>query len=362
MKLRIFLPESERPEEGERFPWMLFDARDRLLREGACGLAEIPRGDGVEAVLPATRVLFARLRLPRVNAAMIREILPYAVEDRLLADPAHIHAVAGATDARGETVVAVIDREWLHAMLGALARAGIHPSSAWCESAILAGGKGDWNLVLGAARGMLVDDDGVSTTFDVGSANAFPLAVRVALDEASQRGARPQTVRVHTESARPLPDLAPWSAESGIPFMPGSNWEALARDQVPPDAINLLTDEFSTRASALARLRVPRAAVALAACVALVQLVFVGVDAMRLEHERSMLEMRREAIFRDAFPEARVVVDPELQMSRNLAELKRTRGLAADDDFLASLTRAALESGTRAKAVDYANGKLEVKR
>src|SRR5881227_3108656 len=174
MRLRIFLPPVERPDPATRFAWMLFDARHRMLREGVSTISEIPRGDDVEAVLPASRVLFARLKLPRVNAATIRELLPFAVEDRLLGDPSHIHAVAGARGAKGETVVAVIDRGWLQAMVTALERAGLRPARAWPESAVLAGGHGDWNLVWGSARGMLVDDDGVATTFDHDASSAFP--------------------------------------------------------------------------------------------------------------------------------------------------------------------------------------------
>ena len=87
MRLRIFLPAAERPDPNTRFAWMLFDGRRGLLRDGVSALAEIPRGDEIEAVLPASRVLFARLKLPKVSPATIRELLPFAVEDRLLADP-----------------------------------------------------------------------------------------------------------------------------------------------------------------------------------------------------------------------------------------------------------------------------------
>jgi len=139
LKLRVFLPDTARPDAATRFAWRLFDSRGQTLREDSSPAAEIPRADDVEAVLPAGRVLFARLKLPKVNAATIRELLPYAVEDRLLADPSHIHAVAGARNARGETVVAVVDRDWLQGMLDVLARAGLRPSRAWCESALLAG-------------------------------------------------------------------------------------------------------------------------------------------------------------------------------------------------------------------------------
>ena len=144
MRLRIFVPPAERPDPAARWTWMLFAARREMLREGSDPLAELPRADDVELVIPASRVLFARLKLPRVGGATLRELLPYAVEDRLLSDPANIHAVAGPADAHGETLVGVIDREWLDRVLDALGAVGLRPAKAWCESALLAGGAGGW--------------------------------------------------------------------------------------------------------------------------------------------------------------------------------------------------------------------------
>jgi general secretion pathway protein L len=362
MKLRIFLPASDRLDPSERVHWMLFDSRRNLLREDRSALADMPRADDVEGVLPASRVLFARLKLPKVNAATIRELLPYAVEDRLLADPSHIHAVAGNIDARGETVVAVIDREWLQAMLDTLARSGIHPARAWCESALLAGGRGDWNLVLGQARGMLVDDDGVGVTFDRDASSGLPLALRIALDEASARGDRPDSIRVHHEADTALPELEHWSAETGVPCTRGTLWETLAQGQPFAGAIDLLTHGFATRRTGLAALRVPRAALALTGVIVLVQFAFIAADTWRLDRERAALEARREAIFREAFPEARVIVDPELQMARNLAELQRARGLASGDEFLVGLTRSARESAAPVRSIEFGKGRLDVRR
>lgn len=353
MRLRVFLPASEPPDAAARLAWMLFDSRHALLRQDTSTLAGMPRADEVEAVLPAERVLFARLKLPKVGAATIRELLPYAVEDRLLADPAQIHAVAGPGNARGETVVAVVDREWLQRMVQALARAGRRPSRAWSESALLAGGKGDWHVVIGPSRGMLVDDDGVSATFDPSA--GVPLALRVALDEAAARGERPQVIRVHTEGGAPLPDLERWSGEAGVPFSPGTQWEEIARGRPGPQSIDLLKGELAhdeRRPSPI-----PRAAVALLAAILGLQLAFSALQGLQLRRERDDLERRREAVFRAAFPEAKAVVDPDLQMARNLGELRRARGLAAGDDFLAQMTRAAREARP-VKRVEYANGRL----
>jgi general secretion pathway protein L len=353
MKLRIFLPAADAADAVAPLAWILFDTRGNVLRQDASPAAQMPRASDVEVVLPAERVLFARLKLPKVSAATIRELLPYAVEDRLLADPSHIHAVAGATNDRGETLVAVVDREWLREKLGVLAAAGQRATHAWSESSLLAGGHGDWHVVLGPARGMLVDDEGVSATFDRGP--GFPLAVRIALDEAAARGERPASIRVHTDGGEKLPDLARWSAEGGTTFAPGTQWAILARGQPAATSINLLEGELSPRSKPSAQL--PRAAVFLVAAILGLQVLFSALAAMRMQRERDDLERRREAIFRAAFPEAKVVVDPDLQMARNLAEMKRTRGLAGGDDFLAQMTRAA-NGGAPVKAVEYANGKL----
>src|SRR6476659_7177509 len=122
MKLRVFLPAADSTSPRDPLAWMLMDARGHVLRRDHGPIEEMPKAETVEAVLPAERVLFARLKLPRVNAGTIRELLPYAVEDRLLADPSHIHAVAGPRNARGETLVAVVDREWLADWVRALSR------------------------------------------------------------------------------------------------------------------------------------------------------------------------------------------------------------------------------------------------
>ncbi len=358
MRLRIFLPNIDRPEAETRFAWMLLDDRGGVLREDISTLDMAPRAETREAIVPASRVLFARLKLPKVSSSTIRELLPFAVEDRLLADPSHIHAVAGEKLTSGDTLVAVVDRGWLRAMLDALDDAGLAAARAWSESDLLA--RGEWHVVWSARYGMLVDADGVSATFDHEASGAFPLALRLALDESSARGSKPASVRVHVEGGTKLPDLAAWSSESGVAFSAGSRWEDLVHGEPDRAGTELLQGEFAPRRRSLPR--IPKVAVALAVAIAALQLGFLALDTWRLGRERSSLDAEREAIFRGAFPEAKVVVDPDLQMSRNLAELKRARGIVVEDDFLVRLTRAAKEPGAAAKSIEYSSGKLVVRR
>jgi general secretion pathway protein L len=131
---------------------------------------------------------------------------------------------------------------------------------------------------------------------------------------------------------------------------------------VAANAIDLLTGDFSRRAARLGKVRVPRLAWALAGTIVVLQFAFTAADAWRLEQERRSLEAEREAIFRAAFPEAKTVVDPALQMRRNLADLQRTRGQAAASDFLVLATAASKADPQPARKLAYANGRLEIDR
>jgi general secretion pathway protein L len=358
MRLRIFV--EDRADPAARLAWILFDARGQVLREERTTLDAMPRARHVQLILPATRVLYTRLALPRVGAATVRELLPYAVEDRLLADPAHIHAVAGRRTEGPDSTVAVVDRDWLGLTLDTLRRNGFAPTHACGESALALGALHEWHVVWRTDGGLLVDDREVGVTFEHPNDTEVPLALRIALDEAAARGERPARVLVHCESGAPPPALERWSTASGIAFSRSDDWETLRRRPVPAGAIELLQGDFGPHRG-LSLIRIPRAALALAATILVLQAAFVALDSWRLDRERVDLEARREAIFRSAFPEARTVVDPDLQMRRNLADLRRSRGLTAGDDFLAQLTRAAREARGPLRSVEYANRRLEVR-
>jgi general secretion pathway protein L len=81
-----------------------------------------------------------------------------------------------------------------------------------------------------------------------------------------------------------------------------------------------------------------------------------------MERERRDLEAEREMIFRAAFPEAKTVVDPALQMRRNLADLQRSRGRAAATDFLSLASAAAKDERATPKRLTYSGGRLEIDR
>ena len=90
--------------------WILSDTTVSVLRSGVSAISEIPRATQVWVVIPVARVLFTELALPPVSAARLATLLPFAVEDKLMSDPATIHAVASPVKRGRESVVAVIDK------------------------------------------------------------------------------------------------------------------------------------------------------------------------------------------------------------------------------------------------------------
>jgi general secretion pathway protein L len=86
-------------------------------------------------------------------------------------------------------------------------------------------------------------------------------------------------------------------------------------------------------------------------------------DWLRLRYEAGALRSEMEAQFRKAFPDARAVVDPALQMGRSVAGLRRAAGEpdAADAiPLLARIAPALKAANVRTQAVRYERGQIEL--
>jgi type II secretory pathway component PulL len=91
---------------------------------------------------------------------------------------------------------------------------------------------------------------------------------------------------------------------------------------------------------------------------------FSALDGWRLERERRAIDAGMIATFKTAFPDARAIVDPALQMRRNLDTIKRERGIAGTSDFQVQLARATLlvesAGGVKAQTVQWSGQLLSV--
>ena len=186
--LQIFIPENFSPVEQPRCPWVLREAAGRVLRSGDSAPHEMPKADTVQVVAPAARVLLTHVRVPTRSRQKMLKLLPFAVEEKLMYDPETIHVAAGLRQASDDVPVAVIDRHWMEYAMGTLQQAGLRPRAMWPESLLPKSQPGTWTVVWDGSAGFIKIGAFSGVPMDGGGAEAPPLALVLAVQEARQSG------------------------------------------------------------------------------------------------------------------------------------------------------------------------------
>ena len=356
MRLVVSIPERW---EDSSVPvnWALARPDGTLAREGESPIADLPSAKQTTLVVAASRVLLTAARLPRRGARRVRHALAYAIEDQLTSDPESVHAVAAGAPRDDHQSIAVIEREWLQALLASFASAGVSPDSVTVETCLAPIVDGSWTLVLHGNGGFLRTGEAAGMGLDSSFDGTVPRVLQLALEAARVRGAAPQKIVVHADGAL---DLAAWEHELGARCAMVGPWRGWLLVRRP--SVEFLHGDFARNRGGLgaywARLR-PAAILASAALAIEVAGTFCHWGALR--YEKAQLEARMRDQFKAAFPDAQAIVDPALQMRRNLQATRAAAGVPQEGDFLPLLARAVHASpraGWKIKAIAYDAGRL----
>ncbi len=322
--------------------------------------ALLPRDDDVVLVLPVLSVSWHHVRLPKINAARLRQALDGLLEDRLLADPAQLHLALETGLAGGQAGwVAACAREplthWLAALQAAERPASrivpeLAPQPQAALQALVCADQ-PW-LVHTGPRGLL----------------AAPLSAAPATGGATPAHASDPPARRLAEPGC----AADAEAQVGQPFeLQTVADRLLASSQTP---WNLA--QFDLRLSASARrgqkwaqaLRTVAHAPAWRAArwgtVVLVAAGLLGLNGMAWQ-ERQAMAAKQNAIrqlLTDTFPTVTLVLDAPLQMQREVARLQRAAGEVSPGDlepFLASFSAIAPDS-IGLSAIQYASNDIQL--
>ena len=322
------------PRAGGLIEWWWRPAQGEPEQGAVRELSELPaaaRAGQVIAWTPGTDTLFTRVTLPTRSRAKILQALPYALEDQLLGEPETLN-FSYRSQADGSLAVAVTARERFQGWLEAFKAAGLH-LAALCPATLSPPIEdGCWSIGFDAEE-VLVRSGELSGFACPLTPAAPPAALKAALREAVEQGSAPRELIVFN----PPPSFvrAAWEA-LGVPLA--------VREAVPLSAIgsvpfNLLQRDFAPSGELRQSLRAMRpAAIMIGAW-------FIAVLALNLWEWWSLASSQRAArsemteLFKNSFPEAKTVVDPVLQMERNLAILQANSGKVAPSDMLALLSK-----------------------
>ena len=356
MRLVVTIPERW---DGSSVPvgWALVRPDGTLAREGESRIADLPPAKHVTLVVAASRVLLTDARLPRRGARRVRNALAFAIEDQLTSDPESVHAVAAGAPRDGRQSIAVIEREWLRGLLASCRSSDMSPDSVTVETCLAPIESGAWTLVLCDGGGFLRTGETGGMGLDGSFDGTVPSLLQLALEAARGTGGAPQKISIHAD--RPL-DLRTWENALDVKCVIADPWRRWQFAGKP--IVEFLHGEFArvrgARSAPWPRLRPAAIIVAAAVCVEVLG-TFCQWGALR--YEKAQLEARMREQFMAAFPKAQAVVDPALQMQRNLQAARAAGGVAQNSDFLPLLARVATANpgaGWHVKAVGYEAGKL----
>jgi general secretion pathway protein L len=362
--LTVALPRA-RPTAGTEFSYVLSDGREQILGHGAAALALLPRADMLVLVIPARSLSWHLAKLPPLAGSRQRAALDGLLEDQLLDEPAGLAlALAPRRQADGAVLVAACDKAWLAGALQLFEQAGrrahrvvpelapLEPGASPLRLRLVASGTPDapWLAVvdatgvvpvpLGQARALLpadaLDDDGVEL-----------LAEPAVASMAEQALGRPASVQ---------------SPAQALLASTQTDWELAQFDLATSGRGRMArrSTDLGRQLLLAPHWRALRWGLALAL---LANLVGLNAWALRLDSSVDAHRTQVRQLLTQTFPKVRTVVDPPLQMERELALLRQSSGALSPRDLepMLSALGQALPEGGHAIALEFSAGQLVAK-
>jgi type II secretion system protein L len=342
--LRVYLDFP--PDPAREMEWALFDDANRLVRRGRAPIAGWPSAESREAVIAAAHGRLVTVKLPPLPPQRVQSAASFALEEQLAGAPEDSHVATGRQSADGSLRVAIVGAAWMRAFQAASKRCIIPWQRVLLESDLARPPAGGWCWCAESleSAGFVRTDSGSSLS--VGPSHAADLLEELALALAGS-GRRPRLVRVDVAGVdQTLLERA--RTQTGVEFTAGPPWHWSGAEPAAFDtAIDLQVGAFDT-ASAAPRMNVARlfrpALWIVAAALMIHVLAGVG-EWLSLRWQLRTLDREISALAQVAVGDSAASnaagVTPASAIARRHGELRHRAGLAASNDLLPLLARAA---------------------
>lgn len=356
------------PDAGRAAEWATFDSANRVLRRGKDRPSAWPAADRREAVIAASHGRLATVTVPPLPPARANAAARFALEDQLADAPEASHVALASQAPDGSVRTAIVADDWMRAFAAASKRCALEWDRAVLECDLATSAPGVWRWCATSVNetGFVRTDNGA--TIGVGPANADAPPAELVLALAASGDRAPANVRIDATGASPAL-LANARNQTRVEFVAGAPWRWT---DAPPaafaGAIDLLTGGYGARprADPVDFIKLLRPALWVAAtAIGLAIVASVGEWAW-LRWQSASIEREIEAIAKSVVPDYSAEnaggVTPAAALQRRERELKHGAGLAARDDFVPLLARAAPALATlppgALRGVAYGDGHL----
>jgi general secretion pathway protein L len=308
-------------------------------------------------LLAAADVTLLSVQAPPLSGARLKAALPALVEEHILGDPLDAVLVAAPEQPDGMRPIAVVERDWLEAIVKSLLAQGARAVAALPAQLCLP-------LLPGSVSAAI---EGAELTLRQSLFQGFGLALDAA----------PAVV---LQTARAFCGDAPLVLY--VPRVQLGEYQVLLQEDGA--GVTLETDDWAhwiagSKTTALdlvsglgaagtptrdwRRWRWPLRLVALAVAV---NLIGLNVDWLRMRREADTIRQSMTQTFRSVYPRETAILDPVLQMRQNVARARASTGEIAPDEFTyltAALGEAARSLGRQLgiTSIEYRERALSVK-
>lgn len=336
--LELLLPRGW-PETRGKIHWRLRRGPGVAPHGEVTELNQIPGVGAMTRVLvwtPPSDSLLTRVTLPTRSRAKIQQALPFALEDQLIGEPEQLHFAYRILEGNN-LAVAVTARERMQAWLSHLTDAGLRPTGFCPAILALPLDAGSWSIAF-RENDIWVRTGMASGFACAASADTPPAMLELALREAQEKQDAPVGLTlIHPPAGF---DQAAWNAQLKLPLnIQKQDFWAGYHEALP--ALNLLQGGFAPSHQMQEMLPGLRPAAIMLAIWLVGSLGFSTWEWWQLKNSHEDLKQEMTKVFRQTFPDAKVVVDPALQMQRLLSDLQGKSGKSGQTDALPLLSNLA---------------------
>lgn len=285
---------------------------------------EMAAGRRCVAIVSGLEVLITRVKLPTRRRSRIAQALPYALEEQLTSDIDDLHFAIRRVDGDGWVHAAVVEHSAMQRWQTQLLGLGVDVAAIVPENGLLAVNELYWQV--------LADDQQVVMALGGDGLSLEPATAPITLEAALVNAEKlPEEIEVEApEGLLQRLESIP-AALSEEP--PGVRWqttegelfERLVERLDLSVAVNLMQGPYAPSERWGWLWRPLRPAAAVLGVWLLAQVVLQVVEVRQLEAERDELRNQIEQVYRDTFPEGRVV-NPRVQMEQHLRHISADSG------------------------------------